>query len=196
MALSLLVPGLRASGYRGYINYDEVKNNNREVITSFHWELRFTRKPIGLYFPPDRTLAIRLKSCTPPTLSQAALNEVDLHGWKLKQAGLNDYSGECSGVYQDFQDQSVEYAFREVVYESDRPLDHTARPKQDMLWDGELFQLNTQDYPIKKWILLDGLLSQFDAPSTMDGSKQTGGEVTVAWSYQMNYLIQMNTNII
>lgn len=196
MALGLTPAGLRPSGYRGYINYDEIKSNNKEVTTSFHWELRFTKKPLGVYFPPDRIMAIRLKEVTPPPLTFGGLNEVELHGWKLKQPGLNDYSGDFSGVYQDFVDQSIEYAFRELVYETDRPLDHTARPKADLLWDAELFQLNTQDYPVKKWVILDALLSGFEPTNTMDGTRTVGGTTNITWTAQMVYQVQMNIGVL
>lgn len=189
MALSLA----RTTGYRGYIEYDQIKQNNREMTTSFHWELEFVRKPIGVYLPPDRIMKLRIKGVTPPPDATPTIEEAQLHGITLKQHGLVNRAGEFTFNVQDFIDQSVEYAFRELNYESDRPLDHTAKPKSEMLFDCRLTQLNNQEVPIKRWEILDGLLSGTDHTNTMDSSKSLLGDNSYTISYQMAYVVQMNT---
>lgn len=185
--------GVRTSGYRGYVDYEKVKQDNRERATSFHWELTFTRKPSGVYLPPDTIMKIRFDEMTElPKINQGALLETELHGWKYFQYGQNDYSGGFGMKGIDFIDQSLEYAFREITYESDRPLDHTAKPKDELLWDAELIEFNNQDFPIHKWSMRDCLMETFDPQRQLNHGKDLNGEVTVTWKASMITEAQLN----
>lgn len=186
--------GERSSGYRTYETYENAKNDNAEVEQSFNWELRWDTKPTGVYIPPDITLAIRLQSVTPPQLQATPLQEIEVNGWKTQQFGLNDsYSGGTfSGEYQDYIDQSIEYCFREMVYESDRPEDHTQRPKAELIWSGRLFQLDSQDRPIKVYNMRDCLLSEYNKTEQYDHTKTAGGKITIGWTFGLCTVQQLN----
>lgn len=186
---------IRTSGYRTYVDYDKVKQDNRERATSFHWQLDFTRMPSGVYIPPTTILQIRFAEMEEvPTVNYGDLLTTELHGWKFYQNGLNDYSGTFGAKGVDFIDQSLEYAFREMVYEADRPLDHTAKPKDELLWDAVLTQCNNQDVPIKKWVMRDCLLNKFDAPHTFNGQKDVQGDISVGWQSSLVTEVQLNVS--
>lgn len=187
--------GLRTSGYRDYVNYNLAKQDNRERGTSFHWELIFTSKPTGIYLPPDTVMKLRIQKVDKvPKVEIGALLETEIHGWKFFQYGQNDYSGEFGVSGIDFIDESVEYAFRELCYETDRPLDHTAKPKAELLWDAELIEFNNQDIPIHKWIMKDCLVSEYSAEKTFDNKKELNGEFSVSWKASLITEAQLNTS--
>lgn len=186
--------GSRSSGYRNWLNYNNVKGDNKEVETSFNWELVFTKKPTGIYLPPDMIMNTRLLQVTPPALAAGGLSPVAVGGgYQVYQPMLNDYNnGIFDATYQDFIDQSIEYAFRELVYEYDRPIDRTSKPKAECLWDAELYQLDSQDRPVKKYVMKDCLLETFNKTDTMDYSKTPGGQVTISWHAYIWWIEQMN----
>lgn len=186
--------GTRSSGYRTYMTYENAKNDNKEVETSFNWDINFIKKPTGVYLPPDLVIKLRILSVEPPTFSMGGVQPVQIGGgWVSLMPAQNDYTSGSFGLQvQDFIDQSVEYAFRELAYEYDRPKDRTAKPKSELLWDVDIFQLDSQDRPIKKYILRDALLSGFTKADAMDTSKTPGGMVQLQWAAGIWWIEQMN----
>jgi len=186
--------GTRTSGYRTYTQYDLAKNDNKEFETSFNWDIEFIKKPTGVYLPPDLLIKLRLLNVQPPQFSLSPPLEAQVGGgYSVYQPGQNDYShGQFTATCQDFIDQSIEYAFRELAYEYDRPKDRTSKPKAELLWDADIFQLDSQDRPVKVYRCRDCLLSGFDKADQMDTSKTPGGIVTLSWQCQMFWIEQLN----
>jgi len=191
----MAVLGNRTTGFRDYRTYELAKQNNAEVETSFNWDLRFITKPTGVYLPPDVTLLVRSKSCTPPSagVTNTPVEAEVGGGYKVRQPGMNEYTdGTFTLDVQDFIDQSVEYAFRNLLYEYDRPLDRTSKPKAECLWDADLYQLDSQDRPVKVYHMLDCLLTVMDKTDTMNSAKAQGGAITLTWTAQLYYIEQLN----
>lgn len=189
----MAIEGRRLSGYRMWHTYEKIKEGNKPLPNSFHWDLIIKRRPTWMYFPPEEIFHIRLISFTPPKYTPPSVEEKEIHGYKLKQYGLADYSGTSEGTSQDRLDYSIWTAFRELLYEADRPLDRTARPKQDFFWDCDVIQLDDMDYPVRKWVILDALLSDISDNITMDGTKSIIGEITFTFSYQLAYEVHLRT---
>lgn len=185
--------GTRPSGFRQYIDYYKIRENNKPFPGSYNWQLKFITIPRYIYFPPYEIFCIRCKSFTPPEYSPPEVSSVELHGYTLKKYGLAQWAGECSGTWQDRLDYSIWTAFRELLYEVDRPFDRTSRPIQECYWDAELYQLSDQDVPVRKWVILDALLTGISDSKTFDGTKSPIGEGQFSLSYQMAYEVHLHT---
>ena len=174
------------------IKRSDIKSNNKEMLTSYHWDLVITKVPNAIYYPGDPIIQVRLKEVSGlPDRSPATL-ETKIRGFTLYQPGQMDNN--AAGVvftFADFEDQTIEAFILDYIYKSDNPSDHRSLHKQDLIMSCELFRLNSALEPVNKWILETGLITGSTLPNNYTSEKTIleGHAITMNFEYAEKVLL-------
>lgn len=167
-----------------YITRKDIREDNNDFKTSFHWELVVTKWPLAVYYPGDRMFKTRLVSVTPPAAPEIPINTENIHGFDILSYGQPSSSGILSGQFQDFVDQSIENLFldwREKISDYE---DKLGLPKTELVMDAELMQLDRELNPIKRWKMQTGLLSSFGGNETFNNEQTNLGKIDFSINFE------------
>lgn len=169
-----------ATGFRKYINFNDIAGDKEDIANSYHWELRIDSWPSSVYFPSDKIFKTRLTSCTPPSDPSISNIHEPIMGHMISQSGDIDYSGTLQCTFQDFIDQSVAACFMQLRSKMVDPNTRNSLNKADLLIDATLFQLDRALNPIKQWNMKHGMLEAFDQGESFGGDHANLGKISVA----------------
>ena len=142
------------AGYMDFINRNNMKMNAQEILTSFEWDVEFTKKPAAVFWPGDDTFHIRLNSVQPPGAdgSSNQVQQAEMRGFTLIQSGLTENSGSLSMNFQDFEDQAIVAFLEDWVTKCNTRDTRRSIHKRDLIADIKVTRYNSFRKPVKEWI--------------------------------------------
>lgn len=171
-----------------YINYDNLRENNREFLRSDTWDFEFTIPAAAVYFPGNALLKRRMINVNPQfpvTLSQMTA--------VIRQFSINQqvFSGTTSGTisidYMDFEDQAIMAWLDDWRDKIGGRKDRYAFRKEDVVAEGVLTIMNSSRRPIRKYTMYAMQLQdpgQGLNPQLTSDDAQNVGNISASWVFE------------
>jgi hypothetical protein len=144
----------KANDPLGYINYSDLREEDREFLRSDLWDLEWLEAPHAVYFPSNDLLRKRTTGVTPSF--SAGLTEIQaiIRQYKIRQTVLSGQSdGTITCEYVDREDQSI----RAFIHDWKEKLwglqDRYTFRKEDTVGTVKLTQFNSSRKPIASFIM-------------------------------------------
>lgn len=156
-----------------------------DFATVYKWYLSIDTPPPGVAsFPDSDQLNFRCISADLPKLDGQSI-EVTLHGHKVKQPGIHNYSGTITLTFVETIDNLITEAFRqwrEACYESKTGIQKSNNDVKAVI---RLTRLDRQDVEIYSYKLIGCYLETFDPGGTLsDSANDTFKPVcTISYDY-------------
>lgn len=175
-------------GWQDDLEYNSIRNNNGEVLTSDRYQLEFVTKPIGVYFPAnDAIINQRLIEVSLPGESAIEPLKIKIAHIELQQATRQTPSaGESTFKFQDFEDQSIEATFMDILNKMRDRDKLSGVHKSYYQFDYNVYQLNSSRKPVAKYVFKGCQVAAVKRPSTYNTTETTNMqeiEVTISHEY-------------
>lgn len=175
------------SGYMQQVTRANANNNNAEILNQFNWDIKVINWAKGVYYPGYDIFRGRLYSVgSLPSYSHSISEITELPGgFKNVQPGDVDHNGcSVSLEFQDFADSSIGYMFKDYMDKIDNPSNKTSLPKEYLVVDFDIYQLNALRQPVKMWKLRTGILADFNSSENFANRKEANGKVSATFNFE------------
>ena len=143
------------------VNYNAVKHENLEVLTSFDWEIEITQKPNAVFWPDDTEWKSRLKSIQfSYDLGNQPISVELRGGYKVRQPGQTKVPSDVAVTIemQDFEDQLLAAWLLDWVLKCQSITTRRSLHKKDLICPQiNVYRLNSSRTPVKQWTMYNCL---------------------------------------
>lgn len=171
---------------RPLVTRESVQDTLSEVSNQFYWSFEVISWPVAVYFPGEVHWQTRLTGCTPPADDQAVqLHEVNQLGHRVLQIGEVPRYGDLTMTFRDYNDQNIQaifYDWRDKMQTANLKL---GLPKASLVMpEARLYQCNRQGINLKKWVLKNGLLRNFQTGEVFSSDNNLQPELTAVIAFE------------
>lgn len=169
------VKSLVKSGNMGFVNYDNLKETDKEFLRGDLWEFTLINPPAVVYYPGDDIFKRRLLQVNLGIDSSVSGIQKRMRGNYviLQQTGQNT-SGSISLQFTDREDQAISYFvddWRQKI--ADRDCKYSFR-KEDLVCDAKLEIFNSSRTPVRTLMFYNCIIQ--DAQLDENGVAEDGSD--------------------
>jgi hypothetical protein len=179
----------------GYINYNDLKQSNKEFLRSDTWDFKFTQHPAAAYFPGNDFIRKRLMNVNLAVPTQLGMMSANLRGFQLNQV---TYSGTTSGTisldFMDMEDQAITLWLDDLRDKYGSRKNRFAFRLEDTRGEAVVTIFNSSRIPIREYVLYGMQLQDpgngLNPPLSGD-DPQNVGQISCTWvfdHFEMNPL--------
>lgn len=166
-----------------FLNYQQIRENNKEFTRSDLWEIKFLTQP-KCYFPGHEFINQRCTAVTPGVPNDIQVLSQEIRGFTVHQAGRQTSSGSATVTFVDREDLAIRTWVEEWKnLMSDRNTLASNR-KSTYVCDLEITYFNTSRVPISKITLYNCVLS--NASPAEDGTAEASlsSDIQLSLNYE------------
>ena len=175
---------LQKNDMLNYLTYENINEENRELIQTNNWDFEFITKPAAVFFPGNDLLKRRLTSVSLNAGGAVGNIETKVRGFQIYQAAGVTPNGSVSLSFIDKEDQAVSmflHDWQQKITDLDTKFQYR---KEDTACTCRLIQLNTSRIPIAKWTLKTCQPTQTVIQRQFTDEPQNGGEMTIELNFE------------
>jgi hypothetical protein len=174
-----------------FLNYDNMMDGTRELLTTDKWSMTFDRFPAAVYNPGQQALNFRLKAVYGLGADvfeiQPPIGGVFVRGFEIPvqpgQAIMRNRAVQLALV--DYEDQSI-YAFiTDWKAKCCNPINQWSFPADQVRADLTFTRLNSQNQPVRRYKMKNAIIAQGEYPDQFLSERGLVGDNTVISLYGM-----------
>jgi len=137
-----------------YINYDSIREDNKEFLLSNVWDFKWTTVPAAVYFPGNPLLKVRTTSVTPQFNIGITQMMAIVRQFTIQQSVITGTTaGSISFEYVDKEDQAITAWLWDWREKMGGMKDRFLFRKEDTIGEGVLTMYNSTRRPIRIYTL-------------------------------------------
>lgn len=173
-----------------YINYENISEENRELLLSNLWDFEFITAPAAVFFPGNEVIKRRLTSVQLSPGGSIGNVQATIRGYTIQQAAGVSSNGTVSLSFIDKEDQAISMFIRdwqEKITCMDNKFQYR---KEDTVATCRLVHLNTSRIPIAQWTLItcqpsNGTISR---PFSSEENPSNAGDINLDLNFEHMHL--------
>lgn len=175
---------LQKNDMLNYLTYENINEENRELIQTNNWDFEFITRPAAVFFPGNEIIKRRLTSVSLNAGGAVGNIETKIRGFQIYQAAGVTSNGSVSLTLVDKEDQAISIflnSWQQAITNMDNKFQYR---KEDTVCTCRLIQLNTSRIPIAKWTLKNCQPTQTVIQRQFTDEPQNGGEMTLELNFE------------
>lgn len=175
------------SNILNYRDYNQVAENGREFPRSDIWEVKFLRRPAGVYVPSDTVINLRTNEVDLGIPGDMSMIEQEVKGFTIHQAGIVKTNGVLSLTSIDREDFSLSFLKESWMQSMSTRRNHASGRKIDYSAEMQFILYNTNRVPIKEFVFYNLVLQDNEQAGETGFSSTSAdsiGAITIAMAYE------------
>ena len=165
-----------------YLNYGNMIDGTRELLTSDKWDWEILEPPAAVYFPGMDFIKRRAKQIeginVSSTFNHEPVSAGEIRGFELPaQPGqIKMKNVDITVQLTDYEDQTIYVWLTDWAFKCCDPYTQKSYRARDVRSRNKYYRLNALNQPVRSWVQEHCIISGYTTEDAMDGGKETLGE--------------------